>query len=269
MVVNDVRVVYWGGDERLATALAEYADRAGPWPGLPPLDPFPITIIVTRSEARFDSLTRRRLPGWAAAAAFPRGNTIVLKADGDPFPTLRHELAHLMLARVAPRVPLWFAEGYAARAAGEWSGLDALTVNWELARGRVPSFAQLDHELRAGPASARAAYALAMAAALFLERLGGERGLRPLIDRLAVAPDFETAVRQTYLASLETIESQWRHDLRTRYGWLLLVTSFTAFWSLVALVVGVVWWRRRRRDRVRRAALDDGWVVPEEPDASA
>jgi hypothetical protein len=267
--VNDVRVVYWGGDERLATALAEYADRAGQWPGLPPLDPFPITIIITRSEARFDSLTRRRLPGWAAAAAFPRANTIVLKIDGDPLPTLRHELAHLMLARVAPRVPLWFAEGYAARAAGEWSGLDALSVNWELARGRTPTFGQLDRELRAGPGSARAAYALAMAAVLYLERLGGDRGLGPLIAHLADAPDFETAVRQTYLTSLESIEAQWRGDLRKRYGWLLLVTSFTMFWSLIGLVVGIVWWRRRRHDRVRRAALDEGWVTPEGPDTSA
>jgi hypothetical protein len=267
--VNDIRAVYWGGDERLATALAEYADRAGPWPGIPPLEPFPITIILTRSEARFDSLTRRRLPGWAGAVAFPRANTIVLRIDGDPIPILRHELAHLMLARVAPRVPLWFAEGYAARAAGEWGGLDALTVNWELARGRVPTFPQLDRELRADPASARAAYALAMTAVLDLERLGGSRGLGPLISHLADAPDFETAVRQTYLASLETVEADWRHDLRRRYGWLLLVTSFTMFWSLVGLVVGVVWWRRRRDNRRRRAALDEGWTIPADPDGAA
>jgi hypothetical protein len=256
--VGEVRAVYWDGDATVATALAEYADRAGDWPGLPPIAPFPIRLIVTRSQARFDSLTRRRLPTWTGAAAFPGSGTIVLKLDGDPFPTLRHELAHLMLARVAPRAPLWFSEGYAARAAGEWDGLALLQVNVALARGRVPSFAELDRELRAGPTSARAAYALAMAAVLYLERLGGRRGLAPLILRMGETPDFETAVRETHLIAAETLEAEWQRDLRRRYGWLLLATSFTVFWGVTGVVV---WWRRRGRDRIRRAALDDGWIV--------
>jgi len=262
--VGDVQAVYWPGDELVATALAEYAERARPWPGLPPLEPFPITLIVTRSAARFDSVTRARLPTWTGAAAFPRSNTIVLKVDGgDPFPTLRHELAHLMLAHHAGRLPLWFAEGYAALAAGEWQRLDGLTVNWALVTGRPPSFAALDRELRAGPSHARAAYALATTAVVYLERIGGERGLEPLIGRLADAPDFETAVRQTHLITLADLEAGWHADLRRRYGWLLLGTSLSLFWGVTALAVGLVWWRRRRRDRVRRAQLDVGWDVPE------
>jgi hypothetical protein len=263
--VGDVEAVYWNGDGTLATALAEYADGAGPWPGLPRAERFPITLFITRSGARFDSLTRGRLPAWTGAAAFPRSGSIVLKVQGDPWPTLRHELAHLALARVAPRTPLWFAEGYAGRAAGEWDALAALDVNWALARGQAPGYAQLDHELRAGPSHARAAYALATAAVLYLERLGGERGLEPLLTRLATAPDFETAVRQTHQISLEGLEEAWQRDLRRRYGWVLLLTSFTLFWGAVGVGVGLIWWRRRRRDRVRRAALDVGWEVPPDP----
>jgi hypothetical protein len=178
-------------------------------------------------------------------------------------------LAHLVLARAAPRAPLWFAEGYAARAAGEWGALAALDVNWALARGHPPDYAQLDRELRAGVSHARAAYALATAAVLYLERLGGDRGLAPLLANLATAPDFETAVRRTHQMSLDQLEAAWQRDLRRRYGWLLLLTSFSVFWSAVGLVVGVVWWRRRRRDRVRRAALDHGWEVPPESDEPA
>jgi hypothetical protein len=261
--------VYWGGDAALATALAEYADRAGPWPGLPPAEPFPITLFVTRSDARCDSLTRGRLPAWTGAAAFPRTNTIVLKVTGEPWPTLRHELAHLALARVAPRAPLWFAEGYAGRAAGEWGALSALDVNWARARGRAPGYRDLDRELRAGPSHARAAYALATAAVLYLERLGGPRGLAPLLANLATAPDFDTAIRQTHQVSQDVLETAWQRDLRRRYGWLLLLTSLTVFWGMTGLVVGIVWWRRRRRDRVRRAALDTGWEVPAEPENPA
>jgi hypothetical protein len=267
--VGNVRAVYWNGDAALAAALADYADRAGSWPGLPAVEPFPLTVFVTRSDARFDSLTRGRLPAWTGAAAFPRSSTIVLKVAGDPFPTLRHELAHLVLARVAPRAPLWFAEGYAGRAAGEWGAVDALQVNWALTRGRAPGFAQLERELRAGPSHARAGYALAAAAVRYLERLGGERGLEPLLTQLAAAPDFETAVRRAHRVSLESLEAAWQRDLRRRYGWLLLLSSFTAFWGITALIVGIVWWRRRRRDQARRAALDIGWEIPEDPDGAA
>jgi len=260
--VGSVRAVYWPGDERLATSFAELADRAGPWPGLPDLEPFPVTLIVTRSPSRFDSVTRGRLPEWTGAAAFPGSNTIVLRVQGDPVATLRHELAHLALARVAPNVPRWFAEGYAVRAARERGLLEALALNWRLVRGRPPGFRELDRDLRAGPAHARAAYVLAGAAVAFLERIGGERGLEPLIARLRETRAFEPAVRAAHLMSVEELEAAWHRDLRRRYGWLLLGSSLSLFWGVTAVVVGFVWWRRRRHDRVRREALDDGWELP-------
>lgn len=262
MQVGWIRAVYWPGDERLATSLAEIAERAGPWPGLPDVAPFPVTLIIVRSTARFDSLTRGRLPEWTGAVAFPGSNTIILRVQGDPVATLRHELAHLVLARVAPLVPRWFAEGYAVRAAGDWGMTDALALNWRLLRGRPPTFRELDRDLRAGPAHARAAYVLAASAVAFLERVGGPRGLEPLLARLREERTFEGAVRTAHLMSLEELEAAWHENLRRRYGWLLLTSSVSLFWAVTALVVGYVWWRRRRRDRARREALDDGWELP-------
>lgn len=266
--VAQIRAVFWPGDERLATSLAEHAATAGPWPGLADVEPFPVTLIVTRSAARFDSVTRGRLPAWSGAAAFPGSSTIVLRVTGDPFGTLRHELAHLVLARVAPRAPLWFAEGYAVRASEEWSGLDALALNWRLLRGAPPGFVELDRALRGGPAHARAAYLLAASAVRYLEALGGGEGLAPLLARLREVRDLDAAVRATHLVTLADLERGWHQTLRRRYGWLLLGSSVTLFWGGTALAVGLVWWRRRRRDRDRRAALDEGWNTdPEVPGA--
>jgi hypothetical protein len=262
--VGEVRAVYWPGDERLATSLAEYAAAAHSWPGLGRVPPFPLTLLVTRSESRFDSLTRGRLPAWTGAAAFPRTHTIVLRVTGDPFETLQHEMAHLVLSRIAPRAPLWFAEGYAVCAAHSWGALDALSLNWRLVRGQAPGFQELDRQLRSGESHARAAYGLAAAAVLYLQRLGGDRGLTPLLDRLKENGDFDQAVRAVYLVSLDELEGAWHRDLRRRYGWLLLGTSVTLLWGAAGLVVGIVWWRRRRTDRVRRAALDEGWNVEPE-----
>jgi len=266
-----VRAVYWGDDGVVATALAEHADGIHEWPGIGYLEPFPIRLIVTRSARRFDSLTAGRVPGWSGAAALPAANTIVIKVGPDPFQTLSHEMAHLALNRVAPRgVPRWFAEGYAARAAGEWGRLSVLDVNWALLRGTIPSFGAINRALRSGPTNARAAYALSTTAILFLERLGGERGLAPLLANLGETGDLDRAFRRTHLLTLSHVEALWQRDVRRRYGWLLLTSSLTLFWGLTAVLVGLVWWRRRRRDRVRKAALDVGWELPsdEPPDVA-
>ena len=112
---------------------------------------------------------------------------------------LRHELAHLALRwRLNHPPPLWLDEGYAAFAAGEWGRLDALRLNWQLARGARMSLADVDRALRSDAADAQTAYALATTAVLLLNRWGGPQGLAPLIDRLAREPTFDAALRATY-----------------------------------------------------------------------
>lgn len=262
--VGRVTAVYWPGYEAAAVALAELADRAGPWPGLPPQSPGPIRLLVVENARRFDSVTAKRLPEWGAGATFPGARAIVVRLDGDPTRVLRHELAHLALHQAVRRVPLWFDEGYAARASGEWDRLDALQMNWRLLSGRVPALDDVTTDLRSGVQEAEAAYAFATTAVLFLDRLGRGQGLTPLLRNLAADPEFDRALRTTYGLTLTQFEALWRADLRGRYGWLVLFASFTTLWLLVLLVVGFAWRYRRRRDRERRLALDHGWPLPPE-----
>jgi hypothetical protein len=219
--VGGTTAVYWPGDETPAAALAELADHAVRWPGLPPAAPRSLRIIVTDSRERFDSVAGGRAPSWSGALAFPASNTILLTLEGDPRRSLRHELAHLALHAAVSRVPRWFDEGYAAMAAGEWDRLDALRVNWALARGAVPSLSALNQQL-AGPgaADAEAGYALATSAVLLLQRLGGEQGLSRLVEALGRTRDFDAALRQSLLITESGFEEMWRRDLRSRYGWL-------------------------------------------------
>ncbi len=263
--VGRVTAIYWPGAEATATALAEYADRAGPWPGIAHAPPVPIRLILASTAAQFDSLTGGRVPAWSAAVTLPASRTIVLQRSGDVRRVLRHELAHVALHSVVRRVPRWFDEGYAARAAGEWDRLEALRVNWALLRGVLPSLDDLDRSIRRGPAAeAEASYALATTAVLLLERLGGDVGLEPLLSTLSRTTDFDLALRATHQLTLGQFEELWRRELRKRYGWLLLFTSLTVFWAFVALLLTALWARRRVRDRERRAALDEGWVVPDD-----
>lgn len=255
-------------DLDLAIALAEDADAPRAWYGLGQIPPGRIRLIVVRGEARLDSLMRGRGPAWGVGFAMPGARTIVIRADkGDPRQTLRHELAHFALHdAVRVRVPLWFDEGYAAIAAGEWDRLDGLRLNLTVARGRIPNFDELDRALRAGEATAEAAYALAASAVAMVARRHPGHSLDPLLTRLKVGESFESALLATTGSTVGRFEVEWQKDVRKRYG-LLVWAMAGGLWLLVALGVILASWLRRRRDRPRRAALDQGWVIePEDPE---
>lgn len=202
--------------------------------------------------------------------ALPGSRLILLRADaGDLYTTLRHELAHLALHRAVPgRVPLWFDEGYAAWAAGEWDRLGALDLNLAVVRGAVPDFRELDGALRGSANTADAAYALAASAVAELARRNPSGSLTPLMLRLGRSEDFEVAVRATTGLTLAQFEREWRRSIRERYSfatWLLAGGG----WGLFALILWGLVRLRRRADRERRAALDIGWEVPPETPAAA
>ncbi|HVH09329.1 MAG TPA: hypothetical protein VM736_05990 [Gemmatimonadales bacterium] len=263
-----VTAVAWPAQATLATALAEAADRTPAFPGVGPLPERPIRVIFAPTRGRFDSLTAGRLPSWSEGAASPERGTIVLLATGSPerlSGALRHELAHLALRwRVRRRLPLWFEEGYAAVAAREWDRLDDLRLNWQVARGVELSLDDVDAALRGDRADATTAYALATTAVLLLQRWGGEAGLAPLIAQLGSAPSFDAALRATYRLTEGDFETRWQRDVQTRFGWLGWASAVGLFWAVLGLMLVALVRVRRRRDRARRAALDEGWEVPEQ-----
>jgi len=262
-----VTAVAWPGQEALAVGLAEIADQPGPWPGLGARDLGEIRLVITADSQSFRDFTRGRLPGWGAGAAFPDGRTIVLRADaGDLTGTLRHELAHLALHQaVRGRVPLWFDEGYATMASGQWDLFDRLGLNLAVARGRVPELRALDGELRASAQSADAAYALAATAVLELARRNPSGSLEPLLQRLADGVGFEDAVIATTGLTLDRFDEAWHRSVRARFGLVTWMVG-TGIWLAMALLVLLGYDMRRRRDGPRRAALDAGWSYPpEEP----
>jgi hypothetical protein len=258
--VGRVTAVAWPGQERLATALAEVADQATGFPGIGALPDRPIRLILAPTRERYDSLTRGRLPLWSEGAAFPDAGTIVLLTDRPndrPTAALRHELAHLALRwHVGRRAPLWFEEGYAAVAAQEWDRLDALRLNWQLARGVRMTLDDVDRSLRGAREDAQTGYALAATAVLLLQRWGGDRGLEPLLSNLANAGSFDAALRDTYHITAGDFEDRWQRDVGSRYGWLTWAGAMGFFWLAIGAILAALVALRRRRDRAKRAALD-------------
>ena len=268
--VGRVTAVAWPERMGLAVQLAETADRPAEWPGLGRRDPGPLRLVVTGTEREFDRFVRGRLPSWGAGLAFPGARTIVLRADaGDPFQVLRHELAHLALHQaVRVRVPLWFDEGWATWAAGEWDRLASLGLHWRVATGAVPGLRELDGALRGSAADADAAYGFAATAVTELARRHPTGSLEPLVQRLEAGVPFDSAVVLSTGLTVPQFEREWRRSLRRRYGVLTWLMA-GGLWVLLAFLPFALLAWRRPRDRQRRARLDEGWVIPAEDEMSA
>ncbi len=265
MRVGQVTAVAWPGQQDLAVRLAERAGRATDWPGLGYRTPGPLRLIIAPDGRYLDSLTSGRAPSWGAAIAVPGSRTILLRADqGDLYRTLRHELAHLALHQaVKVRLPLWFDEGYATWAAGEWDRLGVLELNLAVVRGAVPDLTSLDGALRGSATSADAAYALAVSAVTELARRNPSGSLEPLLTRLMAGEDFDQSVLATTGLTTSQFGTEWRRSVRRRYSlvtWLLAGGG----WGILALSLWVLVRARRRADLPRRAALDEGWEIAPE-----
>ena len=263
--VGAVQVVAEAKRIDAAIALAELADRPTDWPGLGRRPPGAFRLVLVGDSAELAHATRDRAPGWGAAIAFPESRTIILRADlPDLAETLRHEVAHLMLrGATRSRLPLWFDEGYATLAAGEFDRVARLELDFGVAFGGVPSLNDLDGQLRAQAPLADRAYALAATAVGALrERIPGN-DLAPLIARLATGEEFSAAVHDATGRDLSRIEEDWQVETRHRFRFVLWLAA-GGWWLLATIVVAFAWGRRRRRERPRREALNIGWELPPE-----
>jgi len=267
--VGRVTVVAPAAQLTLGIALAEQADRPATWPGLGRRSPGPLRLIMVANRAGFSRISRGRVPDWGVGMALPGARAIVVRADADdPRAALRHELAHLALHEaVRTRLPLWFDEGYAVVAAGEWSRFDALQLNLAVVRGAVSDLRALDAALRQGPGEAETAYALAGSAVLYLARLNPGRTLDALLGRLQDGDGFDAAVLATTGRTLDSFDEVWRRDVRRRYS-LVVWLAAGGGWTLLALLVIAAVVIRRRRDQPRREALNIGWELPPEAEAA-
>ena len=264
--VGDVTVVARKAEMPLGVLLAETASQPRVWPGLGRRAPGSFRLIVVPDGEALKRWSGGRAPRWGAALALPRSRTILIRADADPTATLQHELAHLVLNEVIrSRVPLWFDEGYAVWAAGEWDLLHQLSLNLAVATSATPSLDTLNLALRGGEVEVSAAYPLAASAVLELARRHPSGSIEPLLRRLAAGEEFGTAVHATTGLSLERFDEAWQKMVRRRFSlftWLMAGGAWLIFGVL--LIVGVR--IRRRADRPRRLALNVGWELPEEPD---
>lgn len=208
-------------------------------------------------------------PDYASGVAYPPFGVILLTLTApetwerpDMEAVLTHELSHIALYRAVGGhpVPRWFSEGLAIYQAGEFS-LDRAKTLWSaVVAGNVVSLDRISGRFPSHPHRVNVAYAESADMVAFMRRDNFDtRSFRILIRHLREGMEFEEAVRESYDATLPSLEREWRETLQERFQTLPLIVTGGGLWVLVSLFVVVAWIRKKRRDRRR---LDE-WAEQE------
>jgi hypothetical protein len=254
-------VLAYPSDRQLGQSLLAAAVAHDTFPGLPrPTQQ--VVIAVAPDRARFRQWIGPNAPEWGAAVAFPESHRIVMQGRtagstaGDPIEVLRHELAHLALHEALGALPpRWFDEGYASYAANEIARDAVLGANLALLFRGMPALDSLDAGFAGGSLRAEGTYALAYRAVAELAARDPERGLTLFFQYWKEGHRFDLAVRRAYGITQPQFEAIWQSRTRRRYGGLALFADLSIVAAVTVFLILPFYVMRRRRDRLRMAAL--------------
>jgi hypothetical protein len=228
-------------------------------------------VYLATSGETFRILTGGRVPHWGVGVAFPRSGTIVLlHRPGEPdalFQTIRHELSHILLhAAVSaapevspPYIPVWFNEGVALWAAGQWRFGEAAEVTYAVLAGSLLPLTQIDAVLDLASPRAQLAYSQSYLAILFLIEVAGPHAVAEVVEALSAGTPFDVALYRVSGLTPAGFEQAYRDRVRARYGLRGLLSSPEALWGFMLLGACGVWAALRARNRsiLRRWATED------------
>jgi hypothetical protein len=200
----------------------------------------------------------RRAPIWARGVAYPDLNLMIVQATpgADPRATLRHELSHLAVGRLArERVPRWFLEGLATVQSGDLWRAYGPALDRAAVTGTLPSLDAMIEGFPPDGPSAELAYAMSAAFVSNLLQRDGASRLDALTRRLVSGERFEPAFYATYGASTRQLERAFAERLLRSEAWLRILTSPDLLWGAMAMLFLYAWYRVRRRKRLRIEAM--------------
>jgi hypothetical protein len=232
----------------------------------------PPVLILAPSDPEFARL-HRELAGhdpdeWALAVAITARRTVIVRANrigqGSNFlaPTLRHELAHLALARVRVGLPRWFEEGTAEYATGEvLSRSEELDLAGGARFGALPPIDELAVSFPAHSDRAQRAYRLSLSFVRWIDERSKPEGLPALLKELARGATLDEAVERGTGLKLADAERAWHEELARKHSIPeALLHSSGFWWGLVSLLAIVAAVRQRfiARRLARKMEQEDG-----------
>lgn len=265
LVSGTVRVMYAPRELPLARQVLAAAIRPMPLPGWGRgAVPESTLIVLTPTPADFAAATGGGAPEWAGGIAIPSERIIILPTypipgvrPFDAAATLRHEIAHLVVAERLPEpIPRWFTEGYAEVASGSWDVEGGWTLRVAFLLGRAPPLDSLALRWPRSAGRARLAYLLSATMVDHLRRRTGEEGFALLLQNWRREGTLDQAVRVTWGMTMGQLEDEWRKDVKRRYGWLSVGANVGLIWFAAMLLGFIALIPRRRRNRARMEAME-------------
>ncbi len=241
-VARRLRAMDPAGLERIAETLG--LEAPGP----------PIQILLADEGTPLAQSAPAWVSGWAWGAL---GRVVLLPRrvpaypDGSLGELLRHEVAHVLIARAAGGRPLprWFNEGLAMVTAGGWGLGDRSRLTLTLLAEDRMDLDTLDARFRAGGGDIGRAYALSGALVHHLVRRHGAGTPAAILRGVRLGLSFDDAYTRAVGRTLESeLDGFWRR-LDFTYRWLPFLTSSATLWIGVTALFLLAARRRRERDR--------------------
>lgn len=226
------------------------------WPGVTE-----VRVGFGREEYEALALPDGKPPSWAVALAYPHANIVLVEANSllrtEGKDTLQHELVHVALGQLGHGWPHWFQEGLAQDITQErrYSTGQFTTMARAVASDRVFQLSELSRGFPAAADDVEIAYALSAGFVEFVRARHGSGCWGAVIDEVGAGRPFEQAFSAACHTSMGLEERLFRETLPSRYPWWVLVTSASALWGALALLMVVAWARRRSAVRKHRAEL--------------
>jgi peptidase MA superfamily protein len=206
------------------------------------------------------------VPPWVSGYAYGAEGVIVLLPARTPsYPDssleelLRHEVAHVLVARAAGGQPLprWFHEGVATIAGSSWGLDDRSRLTLTMVGGNEVSLAEVERQFSGGRGATFEAYAVAGAFVNDLLGRYGDDSVARILAGVARGLSFEDAFREATGTPLADAErSFWRRQ-SFWYRWVPILTSSVTLWMLVTLLAIWAMGKRRARDAALRRLWDE------------
>jgi len=222
----------------------------------------PIRVIV----APEGSGPAKLVPPWISGYALSDKGLIVVMPQRVPnYPDssledlLRHEVAHVLIARASGDRPLprWFHEGLAMIAGGSWGFDDRSRLTLALLADRPVSLAELEERFSGGQSETNRAYAIAGAFVRDLfERYGPEAAPR-LLAGVSKGLTFQQAFLKATGVSLSQAETAFWSRQTFWYRWVPVLTSSITLWLLITMLALWAIRRRRTRDAAQRLIWEE------------
>jgi hypothetical protein len=222
-----------------------------------------LEVRIARSPEQMSDLAPpNTVPAYAVGVAYPELHAVVLSLQApdtyeapDLDEVFRHELVHVALedAVQGHHVPRWFNEGLAIYESGEKSWDRWKTLGDATLSKRLLPLAELDQGFPRDRYEVNVAYAQSADFVRYLMRDSDRVRFGSLIERVRSGTAFDRALADAYGTDLRKLEYEWREQNSKRFGITPILTGGSLLWVLIAGLMVVGWYKRRKRAKAKLA----------------